>query len=57
MKHVKYAWLLSRIFCKENYSNIFLFLKLWIYDKTSTGDLENTEQRYIYLNDLLQLFK
>ena len=50
MKHVKYAWLLSRIFSKENYSSIFyfsLFLKLQIYDKTFTGDLENIEQSYI----------
>lgn len=49
MKHVKYASLLSRIFSKENYSSIFfsLFLKLQIYDKTFTGDLENIEQSYI----------
>ena len=25
----------------------FLFFKLWMYDNTFTGDLENTEQDYI----------
>ena len=26
----------------------FFFFKLWQYDNTFTGDLENTEQNYIY---------
>ena len=33
-----------------------IFFKLWKYDSTLTGDLENTEQSYIYFHYILQLF-
>ena len=32
----------------------YLFFKLWKYDNTSTGDLENAEQSYIYFHFILQ---
>ena len=34
----------------------FVFFKLWKYDNTFTGDLENTEQSYIQFCYILQLF-
>ena len=34
----------------------FLFFKLWQYDNTFTGDLENIEQSYIPFHYILQLF-
>jgi len=36
--------------------NFFLFFKLWKYDNTFIGDLENTEQGYIECHYILQLF-
>ena len=34
----------------------FLFFILWKYDNTFSGDLEDTEQSYIYFHYMLQLF-
>ena len=38
------------------YCFIFEFLKLWKYDNTFTGKLENAEQGYIEFHCILQLF-
>ena len=34
----------------------FNFFKLWKYDNSFTGNLENTEQGYIWCHYILQLF-
>ena len=39
---------LSGVIEIEIFFFLFLFFKLWQYDNTFTGDLENTEQNYIY---------
>ena len=38
------------------FSLSFLFFELWKYDNTFTGDLENTEQSYIWFYYILSLF-
>ena len=39
-----------------NHFSFFLFFKLWKYDNTFIGDLENTEHSYIQFYHILQLF-
>ena len=39
----------------DKFFSFFLFFKLWKYDNSLTGDLENTEQGYIHMLLLLLL--
>ena len=38
-----------------SFFNVYLF-KLWKYDNTFIGDLENTEQGHLQFHYILQLF-
>ena len=60
-KHLKHGTLLyfqCDIYTSLNllYLFSFFFFKLWKYDNTFTGDLENTEQRHVQFYSILQLF-